>query len=116
MGLPLEPSGRQNPRALYEGGRQLLELFCDSHTIATAERTKSLLSDVPPQGGSCTVFSKISLFFSGIVTIKPSRRILAITPDDLEISIAIQRYDLRSMAHVVPQEKWMTWHDVSVPR
>lgn len=88
MGLPLEPSGRQNPRALDEGGRQLLELFCDSHTTATAERTKSLLSDVPPQGGSCTVFSKISLFSSGIVTNEPSRRILAITPDDLEISIA----------------------------
>lgn len=52
MGLLLEPSGGQSPGTIDEGGRQLLELFCDSHSTATAERTKSLLLDVPPQGGS----------------------------------------------------------------
>lgn len=63
------------------------------------------------------MFSKISCFSSAVVTNEePSRRVLAITTDDIEMSIAIKRYDLRSTTHVVPQEKWMTMHDVSVTR
>ena len=65
------------------------------------------------------MFSKISCFSSAVVTNEePSRRILAITTDDLEMSIAIKRCDLRSIAYVVPLEKWMTMTlpDVSVPR
>lgn len=58
------------------------------------------------------MFSKISCFSSVVVTNEePPRRALAITTDDVEMSIAIKRYDLRSITHVVPQEKWMTMHD-----
>ena len=84
---------------------------------STAERTKSLLLDVPPQGGSWAVFSKISFFSSAVVTNEESsRRILAITTDDLEMSSAIKHYDLRAITHVAPQEKWMTAHEVLVTR
>lgn len=108
MGLTLEPSGGQNPGARDEGGRQLLKLFHDSHTTATAGRTKSLLLDVPLQGGSWAMFSKISLFSSAVFTNEePSRRIFAITTNDLEMSIAIKHRDLRYITHIAPQERQM---------
>lgn len=62
MGPTLKPCGVQNPGAHDEGCRQLLKLFHDSHTTATAGRTEGRLLDVPLWGGSWATFSKISLF------------------------------------------------------
>lgn len=61
------------------------------------------------------MFSKISLLYSAVVTNEePSRKILAITISDLEMSIARKHRDLRCSTHDAPQEKWMTMCDVSV--
>lgn len=61
--------------------------------------------------------SKISCFSCAVVTNEePSRRILAVTTDDLEMSIAIKQSDLKHTTHIAPQEKWMAIHDVSVTR
>lgn len=102
----LTPSGAQNPGAHDRGRRQSLKLFHDSHTTATAERTKSRLLDVPLRGGSWATFSKISLFSSAVVANKePSRRVFAITTNDLEMSVTIKYHALRYISHIAPLEK-----------
>lgn len=93
----------------------MLKLFHDSHRTATAERTEGRLVDVPPQERSWAMFSKLSLFYSAVVTNEePSRKILAIAIGDLEMSIARKHRDLRCSTQDAPQEKWMTTCGVSV--
>lgn len=105
MGLTLKPSGAQSPGARDESRRQLPKLFHDSHTTATAERTKSCLLDVPRQGGGWAMFSKISLCPSAVVANEePSKRIFAINTNDLEMSVVIKYHDLRNIIHIASLE------------
>lgn len=110
MELAFEPSGGQHPRAHDGGGGPVPKLLLDPHLIAAAGRTEG-----PPRGGSRATFSKMSLFSSVVDTNEePSRKIPAITANDLEMSIAIKDRDLRCVTHVAPQENSMTVCDVSV--
>lgn len=115
MGPAPAPPGGQTPGAHDEGGGQLLKVFHAFRPTATAERTKGRLLGVPLQDGSWATFSEISLFSSAVVTNEePSRKIFAITTNDLEMSTALKHHDLRHVVPVAPQEKWMALRDVSV--
>lgn len=71
---------------------------------------------VPLHGGSWATFSEISLFSSAIVINgEPSRKIFAVTIDDLEMSGALEHHYPRCVAPVAPQEKGMALRDVSAP-
>lgn len=65
--------------------------------------------------GQSLLPSKISPLSSAVViNKKPSRRLLAFTSSDPEMSIAIKQQDLRCVNCIIPQEERMTMHDIFI--
>lgn len=66
-------------------------------------------------GAESVTFSKISPLSSAVViNKKPSRRLLAFTSSDPEMSIAIKQQDLRCVNCIIPQEERVTIRDIFI--